>query len=455
MGKKDKKEKEEKKSKDKKGKDKGKGKKEDEAPPVQQPPPSPGRPQASGSAANIPPPVPPKNGSSVQAAPPADGEKATLSSINMMDEKHNYDVTFALSDGKTINAHSYVLQYRCQKLYDAYMKKKPKGRSRKPVNVDMKDNMNPESFRVIVQFLYADNIDFPSFSVASVLSIVFASHQLELERLARLGEEHLRGSLNLDMVFSLLKGAHELGEARIKAFCMDYAHKNMKDFIKRKDDARSLGVELFQEVVSLSLEEYKEPPPDTTPVPPNSLHEDFGKLFASTKQGDTTDAFVNINGEKICFHRAVLSAHTKPFANAISSAKDDDMSEALHVGPNHPPMEPEAFRSVLKFVYFGSTDISPVLACDCAPFAKRFEAFELQRITESVIAHNISGNNVLPILRVAYLPENMDRPEMASLRAHCLMFLTQNVAGVNLDPLMELDIRISVDILRAWQKTVM
>ena len=96
-----------------------------------------------------------------------------------------------------------------------------------------------------------------------------------------------------------------------------------------------------------------------------------------------------------------------------------------------------------------------------------------------MIAHNISGNNVLPILKVAYLSENMDRPEMASLRAHCLMFLTQNVAGmlslplpilralfpyppfssffvgVNLDPLMELDIRISVDILRAWQKTVM
>ena len=162
-------------------------------------------------------------------------------------------------------------------------------------------------------------------------------------------------------------------------------------------------------------------------------------------------------------------------------------------------MEPEAFRSVLKFVYFGNVDITPLLACDCAPFAKRFEAFELQKISESIIAHNISGNNVLPILKVAYLPENMDRPEMASLRAHCLMFLTQNVAGmfffffffnylfilflffvlllllffliffffvcfylssffflgVNLDPLMELDIRISVDILRAWQKTVM
>ena len=163
----------------------------------------------------------------------------------------------------------------------------------------------------MVQFIYADNIDFPSFSTNSVLNIVFASHQLELERLARLGEEHLRSSLNLDMVFSLLKGAHELAEARIKAFCMDFAHKNMKDFIKRKDDARSLGVELFQEVVSLSLEEYKviflppsffffysfsfltifflfffffkAPPPDTTPVPANSLHEDFGKLFASTK----------------------------------------------------------------------------------------------------------------------------------------------------------------------------
>ena len=46
--------------------------------------------------------------------------------MNMMDEKHNSDVIFLLSDGKTINAHSYLLQYRCTKLYDAYHKKKPK-----------------------------------------------------------------------------------------------------------------------------------------------------------------------------------------------------------------------------------------------------------------------------------------------------------------------------------------
>jgi hypothetical protein len=84
-------------------------------------------------------------------------------------------------------------------------------------------------------------------------------------------------------------------EARVKDFCMDYSHKNMKDFIKRKEDARSLGVELFQEVVALSLEEYKPPPPDSTPIPPNSLHEDFAKLFASTKNGET-DAYVNIAG---------------------------------------------------------------------------------------------------------------------------------------------------------------
>ena len=249
---------------------------------------------------------------------------------------------------------------------------------------------------------------------------------------------------------------------------MDFAHKNMKDFIKRKEDARSLGVELFQEVVSLSLEEYKAPPPDTTPVPPNSLHEDLGKLYASTKQvflffffifiiiiifghkltsplpsqSDTTDAYVNIGGDKICFHRfsfsfppppsfppslsssllppllsllllpltslsrAVLSAHTKPFANAIANAKDDDMTDALGVAG----MEVEAFRSVCEiclfwqcgmfffcvfennmvlhifqnrppasFPFFSSFAsfsllsriLPPVLACDCAPFAKR------------------------------------------------------------------------------------
>jgi len=436
MGKKEKKEKD---KKDKK--DKGKGKKEDVVP---------ASPRPSSYEGSPPPSEPPPPLVRTKTVPSGDSSTDKNSGpclINVVDEKTNHDVIFALSDGKTINAHSFILQFRCPKLYEAYVKKKPKGKSRKPVHIDMKENMDPESFRVMVQFIYADNIDFPSFSTSSVLNIVFASHQLELERLARLGEEHLRSSLNLDMVFSLLKGAHELGEARIKAFCMDFAHKNMKDFIKRKDDARSLGVELFQEVVSLSLEEYKAPPPDTTPIPANSLHEDFRKLFANIKQADTTDAFVNIGGEKINFHRAVLSSHTKPFAAAIAGAKDDDMTDVLGVAN----MEPEAFKSLLKFVYFGNVDITPVLACDIAPFAKRFEAFELQHISESIIADNISGNNVLSILKVAYLSENMGRPEMASLRAHCLMFLTQNIKCVSLDPLMEMDIRISVDILKAFQ----
>jgi BTB/POZ domain len=123
-----------------------------------------------------------------------------------MDEKANSDVIFTLSDGKAINGHSFVLNYRAPKLYEMYAKKKPKGKSRKPVTVDMKENMNPESFRVLVQFLYADNIDFPSYSHVGVLNIIFAAHQLELERLARLGEEHLRENLSLDMVFTLLKG---------------------------------------------------------------------------------------------------------------------------------------------------------------------------------------------------------------------------------------------------------
>ena len=194
--------------------------------------------------------------------------------------------------------------------------------------------------------------------------------------------------------------------------------------------------------------------------------------------GESCDAFVNIAGEKIFFHRAVICAHTKPFAACISSAKDDDMTDVLGVTG----MEPDAFRGLLKFIYYGDADISPLLACDCAPFAKRFEAFDLQRITESVIAHNISANNVLPILKVAYLPENMDRAEMAFspcplsdvphpkccwsvffiIFLFCFLIFLEEFflnfyphTAVNLDPLMDLDIRISVDILRAWQKTVM
>ena len=182
----------------------------------------------SGSAAS--------SSSVVAPASGASGETQPLSSISMMDEKVNSDVIFTLSDGKTINTHSFVLSFRCPKLYESYAKKKPKGKSRKPVTVDMKENMNPESFRIVIQFLYADNIDFPSFTPLSVLNIVFASHQLELERLARLGEEHLRSNLNLDMVFSLLKGNQKF---------LPLFHKQTIDFFLEKRERRDCRFNYF------------------------------------------------------------------------------------------------------------------------------------------------------------------------------------------------------------------
>tara|TARA_R110002050_G_scaffold93132_1_gene194661 strand:+ start:644 stop:1240 length:597 start_codon:yes stop_codon:yes gene_type:complete len=193
---KDKKPKEDKKSKKKDDK-KSKGKKGEEAPPVAPVP------SAGPSSSNL----APASGSSSGngGAPDNAGDRPALSSINMMDDQRNADVTFHLSDGKSLHAHSYVLQFRCPKLSDMAMKKKPKGRSRKPVAVDLKD-INPDSFRVVLRYVYADNIDFPSFEPTQILNIVYASHQLEIERLARLGEEHLRSNLTIDMVFSLLKG---------------------------------------------------------------------------------------------------------------------------------------------------------------------------------------------------------------------------------------------------------
>jgi len=210
---------------------------------------------------------------------------------------------------------------------------------------------------------------------------------------------------------------------------------------------------LFQDVVSLGLEEYKELPKNESPVPVSSLRDDFLKLFEdSINCGSASpDSFVVLDGSKIFFHKQFFACIYPVFANLAPKAVEEDLTEALSLKVSS--ITPDAFTSLLRHIYYGENSFTPTNACNLAPYCAKHQMAELQKITEGNISSNINDSNVLSILRVAYLPENAQRQDMKALRTNGVQYVLSHVSSVDLDPLRTMDHVIVVDILKAWQSS--
>jgi len=393
------------------------------------------------------------SGSSSSSIPHISEDAGQLSHPNMLKNNHFADVILSLADGQE-HVHSIVLEVRCDKLAKAWQAQRKGGRRKKQIVVDLsKDyHMNSPTLQKVLRFLYADDLELDKYQPLEVLQLAVAGRDLGLPRLARLSQLHVKSVLSMENVFGLLKGAADAKEEKILAYCKDFVHRNIQDFIKRKSEVEKLGIELFQELIALSIGEYVEPPPENDPAPPSTLIADFKKLHDSTMKTEVwADAYVQIESKRIPFHKAVLAAHSKAFERLFqpTTGKEEDLTEALAVEKD---MSAAAFQSMLKYIYYGETSITPVASCDLAPFAKRCNLLSLQKLCEQNISQNIDSTNILSIMKVAYSQDNIDRPEMKELRASCLEYMLENVSMINLDPLLQMDIKISVDVLRSVQK---
>lgn len=386
------------------------------------------------------------------------------------------DVTFVLAGGEQLYAHSYVLNFRCPRLHDVVSKKKgplKKGQKPKhtPVTIDFANFhiahvkiLDRDALSLTLNYIYADNVNVDEIEPMRVMHLAMAARTFELPRLLRLCEVRLQSSLTIDNVFELLKTAHENKEKRIRDFCMDFAHRHIKVFVSHKEKLKDLGMELMQEIVDISLEEYVEMPKDETPVPESSLIADFRRLWEATNSGNEfADAFVTIGSARVPFHKALLAAHAKSFASLFPpSGQQDDLTELLNLcppskGKGDPKapvfkLEPNTFLVVIKYIYFGDTQIDPLLACNLAPFLPRFQLTSLQQVCQHTISTNIKPDTVLDILRVAYLPEYADREDIKTIKAEALNFCATHGKSIALEPLINMDPNIAVDILKTIQK---
>lgn len=364
------------------------------------------------------------------------------------------DVHIVVAGGKTLHAHQCILNIRAPRLASFLDsgKKNAKKVFFKVQPIDLvkhtKQQISAETMSVVLQYIYGDHLNLAELSPLSVLQTCVAARALELPRLVRLCHDRLRETINLQNVYQLISYSfdQQTREDTVFNFCLNFAHKNIKQFVAQKEQVASLGMPLFQEIVVASLEEYVPLPDEAHPPPPSTLIADFRTLFDETIQGGpgTPDGFVTIGGSRLQFHKALLAAHSDGFSHLAPQPKEEDCTQTL---VTHSEITADAFTAMLRYIYYGESHLSPIVGCNLAPYCAKYKLQALQDICEGNIANNIDAHNVLQVLRVAYLPENADRADMKALRENGVLYVRNNLAKVDLAGLVGMVPQIAIDIL--------
>mmetsp|Transcript_23535 Transcript_23535/g.50298 ORF Transcript_23535/g.50298 Transcript_23535/m.50298 type:complete len:575 (-) Transcript_23535:234-1958(-) len=336
-----------------------------------------------------------------------------------------------------LHAHAAIICSRCPEIVGPPAMDEKSKKKTKKMEVKIKDgSINASSMNKILEFLYTGMVDFPKISDKEILLLVKAARFFKLDRLSYLCERWLNEHMTIESVFHLLKAATDLSEDRIRGFCMQFALKNYNDFIANKDGIYILGIELFQEVVA-AFQTNPAPPAAIYPEggPPDTLLDDFKNMFDNMPY---SDFFVTCGSENIKCHKAMLSAYSE---NLSSLIKDPETPVRL---------SGEAFKSLLKFSYYGYDQVEPLPACDLVGFCRTKKLPVLLRICEDKIRNSINEKTVLHILGVSYLPAGDKQDLVDELQSKCFPFILDNLDKVDLsmakafNPLMTIDLLLQL-----------
>jgi hypothetical protein len=178
-------------------------------------------------------------------------------------------------------------------------------------------------------------------------------------------------------------------------------------------------------------------------------------------------AFFRVGGNKkvefVPVHMALLSGHTPKLFQLCSSVpeKSKDPPTEFIATPGNKTREgkngeevpsAEAFKSMLRFVYYGDIHIDPQAACELIPFAKDYDMNDLLKVCEDKIRHGINKQTALNILRVTYLPQMEGSPDVLNeVRKNATEFILDHLSDVDLQPLKVMEPIVAIDILLASQ----
>ena len=344
----------------------------------------------------------------------------------------------------TLSAHRAIVAVRCEEICpmpDPTPKKKIKDKT----SVSIKAISNPAIVNRVLEFLYLGRVDFESMipNYDQIMELNKAAKHFNLKRLSFLCDDYFQQNLSLSNIFYVLKTAHQLNEPTVKSFCKFYCIEHFNEIVTDTAGLHHLGIDLFQEVVTAYLTYQATQSLSRVQLgdaPPCTLLSDYERMYKIMPYHDFK---FFIEGEEILCHKAVLGGVSEKFKAVF---KDSPSTITLN------GVSSAAFKSMLKYLYYGCDDIEPLPACELVAFARQYDLFDLLSLCENKIRNSIEKSTVLGILEVAYQPEMAQKQELVSeLKAKIFPFVAENFNSIDLSPLRtrmnQKSVMIAADLL--------
>lgn len=147
--------------------------------------------------------------------------------------------------------------------------------------------------------------------------------------------------------------------------------ENYYEFIRSRDNAKTLGVDLFEEVVTAySTKSFVLQRSENTPTTrvPNTYLEDWKRIH---HEMIFSDACAVIGSDRVPFHRAVLAAQSDSLHEFLRKNKRAEVNFSEIIRSS-------SFRSLLRFIYYGDTLFAMTELPEILKFATHFKISHLE-----------------------------------------------------------------------------
>ena len=130
-------------------------------------------------------------------------------------------------------------------------------------------------------------------------------------------------------------------------------------------------------------------------LPKLRLQKDLRHLLESGEQSDVT---FDVQGEKICAHKIILTTRCEYFKSMFDSSMVESASKEVVV----PDVKPKSFRGLLSFIY---TDVAPKYegesTMELLSAADKYGVDDLKKTCETAICSHLNAENVVDALLLA------------------------------------------------------
>jgi len=239
--------------------------------------------------------------------------------VNLWKSEELADVVLELKDGGKLHAHHFVLEMRCSYISNIVMEKKGKKKASKrqviTVNLTKAEYITTEVMAQVIRYLYGAQEDIAQLSMKQHAHLLMAGTLLELDEIRIKCGLQVRKQLSTQNIFEMLQIGYRYKSTTLKELCMDFVHQNVREVLNHKKELQALGFDVLQEVVSLSLNEYKPLPlPSLAELKPMQCLQDWYYLYEYSRAGRrlewTCDAVITgpEGTWKVCVHKALLAS---------------------------------------------------------------------------------------------------------------------------------------------------